>query len=122
MCINTYAFWYCTYHDKGFLIKDNIGDNEVPNWCTTCNPCNETEQCKETDWNKRGVITYNSLDGNVIEVQEVLTSGYSNFNGGFSFIQYAKEYIDEFNMRIEISIYSPLYNWIKTKSQNKLVD
>ena len=83
---NKYTFWYCTRHNNGFLIKDDI-TSYVPSWHKMCH----TDECSYKDWHQKGIIEYNF--DSIIELEKVHTY-YGCYGGGFNFIQYSMDVMD----------------------------
>ena len=118
------AFWYCTFHDFGYLIKDHNTD-DVPTWFGMC----RSGLCSCSDWYRKGVIQY---DGVAVTELEDVQFDYSRYGGTFTFHQYASSYqvepvdvlLDDGTELVAIGFHEidilestqrPLYEWFANK-------
>ena len=115
---NLYTFWYCEYHDNGFLIKDN-DTSKVPEWFKMCN---DSINCDQIWWCNKGVIDYDGK--HVIELKNNPIANdrnyYNRVGGDFKFKFYSsqifeKQYNENTNKyeskEFEIVEISPLNAW-----------
>ena len=125
---NKFAFWYCTYHDDGFLVKDDFIE-DVPAWFKMC----RSEKCSCSDWYRKGVIDY---DGNQVREIEQVQTDYSLYSSDFFFAAYSFSYHvkpddillkDGTELTVgfeEIDIlpttHNALYNWFERKILEQL--
>jgi hypothetical protein len=113
-----YTFWYCNYHDDGFLIKDSSANTQkLPKWCEReqlCTKRNSTSKnCEDVDWSQKGVIHY---DGhNVVEIEQVHTN-YQRYEGGFGFTLegYKVVYPPQDKNHINETYLVNLAHWLRT--------
>ena len=85
--MSIYTFWYCTFHDDGYLINTDTHTHMVPDWHPMCN----SSKCTSGDWTNKGVLQID-LDTQAISELCDITMDYERYGGGFDFKYYSYGY------------------------------
>lgn len=108
--IETYTFFYCMWHDDGFIITGNhpyVPDGYESAHSNKCNWC---------DWYNMGIIQTNRATFDVIERVRVEYDTY--YGGGFEFHMYVNTLTDEKGNAIENE---RLDKWIREINEKQIV-